>query len=87
MRNSDKISEALAADERWRDELDIAVRGDKLYWLMVLAEMGLEAKRKQFKEEKVDLATGAASLASWEMDMQKITEAIVTSVKKKGRKK
>jgi hypothetical protein len=77
----------------WRREVTLTLRADKLYWLVHLAERGVEAKRADFKAAQADpdrgpfgSAEAAASLASWRMDLEKLVSAIQLALSRPPRK-
>jgi hypothetical protein len=74
--------------EDWRREITLTLRADNLYWLVRLAQWGIDARREHFKSDaSTRPAEAAASLASWSMDLQNLVDRIKrTFPPKKGGK-
>ncbi len=75
--------------EDWRRDITLTFRADQLYWLLFLAERGVEAKRQEFRADPARGAAEAASLASWQMDLEAVlgkVKAALTPVPRKGAK-
>jgi hypothetical protein len=70
----DLLAEKFGED--WRREISLTLRADALYWLVFLAEAGIEAKHKEFKADKTSGASEVASLASWQMDLENLLARI-----------
>ncbi len=72
----------------WRQDIKLSVRVDNLYWFVHLIEAGIEAKRKEFKEDKTSGAGETMSLASWCIDLEQLFNQIKAAVVhlKKGKK-
>ena len=71
----------------WRRDITLTLRADLLYWLLFLAERGVQAKRLEFRADPGRGAAEAASLASWQMDLEAVlgkVKAALTPVPKKG---
>jgi hypothetical protein len=55
----------------------LTLRADRLYWLVYLAEQGIAAKKAEFKADKaVRPAEAAASLASWQLDLEQLVNKV-----------
>lgn len=81
----EEIATATGDKNVWRKEITLKVRADNLYWWMFLAEIGIYAKKKfkslwGRKKTGHDAAERAASLASWEMDMERIGKQVLTQL-------
>ena len=61
--------------ENWRQNLTITVRADVLYWMVFLAEVGINAKRTEFSQEPPDVCN-AASIGSWQADLEALAHQI-----------
>lgn len=62
----------------YRRDLSLTIRADALSWVVKLAIWGLEARTRKFREtprEKRDVSE-AASLWSFEIDIQQMIEAV-----------
>lgn len=72
---ADRLHDLFAGrfGDDWRRDISLTLRADALYWLVVLAERGIAAKRQDFKSDPAqDRASAAASLASWTMDVENL---------------
>jgi hypothetical protein len=71
----DLFTEQFGSD--WRREITLTLRADNLYWLVRLAQWGIDARREHFKRDaSTRPAEAAASLASWSMDLQNLVDTI-----------
>lgn len=59
----------------WRRDISLTLRADVLYWFVFLAERGIAAKRQDFTGDS-DVASAAASLASWTMDLENLVSKV-----------
>jgi hypothetical protein len=61
-----------------------------LYWLVVLAERGIEAKRADFKADAnrgpFGSAEAAASMSSWTMGLERLVGAVRPALSRPPRK-
>lgn len=75
----------------FRKEISLTVRADKLYWLIHLAEIGIQARLDQWRKQKGGMdAFSAASIASFQMDTEEMvnqTEKVLKTTPKKTEKK
>jgi hypothetical protein len=73
----------------WRRDITLTLRADALYWLVFLAERGIEERRQHFKTDSTTRpAEAAASIASWTMDLEELLkkiEAVITPRPKGGK--
>jgi hypothetical protein len=58
--------------DNFRVEIPLTVRAELLYWLVNLAEAGIEARRRAWKAAPGFGAAEAASLASWRLDLENL---------------
>jgi hypothetical protein len=83
----DFLASKFGAD--WRRDITLTLRADLLYWLLFLAERGVEAKRQEFRASGTAGASEAASLASWRMDLETVlgkVKAALTPMPRMGPK-
>jgi hypothetical protein len=79
---SDKLEKGLR--ERFKGDWRQDLRADVLFWIIHLAETGLESKRKDFRKADEMDASAAASLGSWSMDLDNlVAKAIASPLAKK----
>ena len=87
MRMSKELKDALNDKQAlWQVEYTITMRGDALYWLLWLAEVGIYAKEK-FRSlwgKNVRMSEKVASISSWRVTIAKATKQVIEQVK--GRK-
>ena len=63
--------------EDWRRDISLTLRADHLYWLVFLAERGIEERRQYFKTSTMTRpAEAAASLGSWTMDLENLLNRV-----------
>jgi hypothetical protein len=73
--------------EDWRRDITLTFRADLLYWLVFLAERGVEAKRQEFCADPARGAAEVPSIASWQMDLEAVlgkVKAALTPAPRKG---
>jgi hypothetical protein len=84
MKVADAINKEFGNDNnKWRATYTIKIRGDKLYWLLWLAEIGIYAKQKfaTLWSRNTRPSEKAASLASWQMDVEHIGKEVLRQVR------
>jgi hypothetical protein len=86
---ADQLEELLTQRFRdnWRHNVTITVRADALYWIVKLAEWGIDERRRHFKSDaSTRPAEAAASIASWTLDLEALVKNIEAVLTPKGGK-
>jgi hypothetical protein len=67
--------------DNWCKEITLKLRADTLYWIVYLAQLGIEMRRQKEQAKGhphggLATAEGIASIASWQMDLEKVVEQV-----------
>lgn len=67
-----------AFDEDWRREISLTLRADSLYWVLYLAQTGLEQHELALRSKapRQREATEVASVCSWRLELERLVERI-----------
>ena len=76
----DVYSKKFGSD--WRKEISLTLRADTLFWFVHLIEFAIEKKRDEFKKSGID-ASAAASLGSWQADLENLVNRISSVINPK----
>ncbi len=65
----------------WRKNINMDIRADNLYWLIFLAEAGINAKKEEMRKTKTPQVELVASVASWQLDLEALLAKIKQTLK------
>jgi hypothetical protein len=66
----------------WRHDVKLTLRADDLYWLVRLAQWGLDGKREALRKSPNKDAGEVASVASWQQQLEALLSQIREATKK-----
>lgn len=72
--------------DNWRQDVSLTLRADVLYWIVYLAEKGIELRKAEMRADKTNrLAEVVASIASWQIDLDNLVKRIESTFPPKKR--